>query len=103
MPIGKACSQAGHAFVEAFKQASSDRQSEYNADGLGTKICLQVDSLHQLVKLIDKAKAQGINCALIEDTGRNTTFNGIPTISAAGFGPLRKGEFAALKRLELLP
>jgi peptidyl-tRNA hydrolase len=102
MPPGKLASQAGHAYLEAFRNADPDRQRDYHADGLGTKICLKIESLDKLLKLVEKAKLQGINCSLIEDTGRNTTFNGVPTVSAAGFGPLKVGEFSALKRLELL-
>jgi peptidyl-tRNA hydrolase len=103
MPPGKLASQAGHAFLEAFRSAGVDRQSSYHADGLGTKICLEVNSLDKLLRLCDEAKALGIPFALIEDTGRNTTFGGVPTISAAGFGPIDKSEFPALRKLPLLP
>lgn len=102
MPPGKLASQAGHAYVGSLLSANADRQREYHKDGIGTKICLVADSLDQLLKLCHKAKELGIPHTLIEDTGRNTTFGGVPTISAAGFGPIAKGEFPALKRLQLL-
>lgn len=102
MPPGKLASQAGHAYLQAFVASSDARKEEYHADGLGTKICLSVPSLDKLLKLCDLARQAGVPCALIEDTGRNTTFNGVPTVSAAGFGPIRPEEFPALRRLPLL-
>lgn len=103
MPPGKLASQCGHAFIQAYRAANERRQQDYHKDGLGTKICLSISSLEKLLKLCHEAEKLGIPYALIEDAGRNTTFNGVPTISAAGFGPLLKGEFPQLKRLQLLP
>lgn len=92
MNIGKACSQAGHAYLQAYKQANSYRRNLYDQNGLGTKICLSCPTLDKLLICYEKIKELNIPCALIEDTGRNTTFNGIPTISALGIGPVFKNE-----------
>lgn len=103
MPSGKLASQSGHAFVESFAVAEAWRQKEYRADGLGTKICLVVPSLAQLLRWAERVRRAGLPHALIEDTGRNTTFGGVPTVSALGVGPLRPDEALLLRRLPLFP
>ena len=103
MPPGKLVSQAGHAFLEAYIRADSARQSAYRADGLGTKVCLGAKNLTALGRLYEQAKALGYPCFLVEDTGHNTTFHGVPTISALGVGPLSLQEARFLRRLQLLP
>lgn len=103
MPIGKAASQAGHAYLESFVAADAARQAAYRADGLGTKICLTTPDLRKLLDLHAKVVARGLPCALIEDTGRNTTFGGVPTVSALGVGPLSAAEAKILRRLPLCP
>lgn len=101
MPPGKLASQAGHAFLGAFSAASPERRAQYHRDGIGTKICLSVPDLPRLVAAYEQAIAEGLPAALIEDTGRNTTFGGIPTISAVGIGPLTKDEARFLRRFPL--
>lgn len=103
MPPGKLASQAGHAFLGAFLLADPTRQREYHAHGLGTKICLEAASLAALLRAFERARALGLPAALIEDTGRNTTFNGVPTLSALGLGPLRSHEADFLRRYPLHP
>lgn len=102
MNPGKIASQAGHAYLQAYLKASNDRQINYHADGIGTKICLVVPNLEKLKQLYELAKQKGIPCVLIEDTGKNTCFNGLPTITAVGIGPLMKHEFPELKKISLL-
>jgi peptidyl-tRNA hydrolase len=103
MSTGKAASQAGHAYLQALMAADPARQAEYHRDGLGTKVCLLAANLRQLLTLHHRAKELGLPCALIEDTGRNTTFNGVPTISAVGIGPLSPDEAKLLRRFPLCP
>lgn len=101
MSVGKAASQSGHAFIGAFLKADNARQSEYHRDGIGTKICLAAPSLQKLRWIFQEASDLGLPCTLIEDTGHNTCFHGVPTITAVGIGPIRKSEFPILKHLAL--
>jgi peptidyl-tRNA hydrolase len=101
MPSGKLASQAGHAFLEAFVKAPEPAKQEYHKDGLGTKICLSVPSLDKLLHAYNQALALGLNAVLIEDTGRNTTFNGVPTVSAVGIGPITLEQAPFLKKFQL--
>ena len=54
--------------------------------GLFTKICVSVDSEEELIAVYDKAKAAGLPCSLIKDSGL-TEFGGIPTYTAVAVGP----------------
>ena len=101
MSVGKSASQSGHAFIGAYLQAEKTRQEEYHQDGIGTKICLAVKSLEKLRMVYDQAREKGIPCVLIEDSGNNTCFNGVPTITAVGIGPIRKHEFPELRKIPL--
>jgi peptidyl-tRNA hydrolase len=101
MSVGKCSSQSGHAFLSAFLQADATRQRNYLADGIGTKVCLGVPTLEKLQAIHARACARGLPCALIEDTGRNTCFHGVPTITAVGVGPITRDEFPELRRLQL--
>lgn len=103
MTPGKACSQSGHAFIGAYMKSSSERQRDYHADGIGTKVCLRISNLEKLYRLYQQAQDLGIPSVLIEDSGRNTTFNGVPTISAVGVGPIMRHEFPALRKIPLCP
>jgi len=103
MSSGKLASQTGHAFLGAYSKASKEKQEEYHADGIGTKICLTAPSLEHLMKIYERALAAGLPAVLIEDTGRNTTFNGVPTVSAVGIGPVSLNEAPFLKRFPLHP
>jgi peptidyl-tRNA hydrolase len=102
MSAGKCSSQTGHAFLSAFLQADAIRQRDYLAAGLGTQVCLGVPSLEKLHAIHARARARGLPCALIEDTGRNTCFHGVPTITAVGIGPITRHELPELRRLQLL-
>lgn len=102
MGPGKLASQAGHAYLGAFLQANEQRQSEYHRDGIGTKVCLEVPDLMALQRAYDQACDAGLPAVIITDTGRNTTFNGVPTVSAVGIGPVNRDEVPFLKRLQLM-
>jgi peptidyl-tRNA hydrolase len=103
MPAGKACSQAAHAALMSFLAADDARRRDYHADGIGTKICLEVTDLPAILKFTRRADERGLPHFLVEDTGNNTTFGGIPTISALGIGPLYPHETEFLSRLPLYP
>lgn len=102
MGAGKCASQAGHAYLGSFLAADSVRQRQYHQDGIGTKVCLRVSSLEKLERIFGVARSRGIPCVLIEDAGRNTCFNGVPTITAVGIGPIKKSELPELRKLQLL-
>jgi PTH2 family peptidyl-tRNA hydrolase len=55
-------------------------------EGSFTKVCLQVDSEENLLKIFNKAKQKGLIAEIIKDSGL-TEFNGIPTITAIAIGP----------------
>lgn len=50
------------------------------------KICCTVRSEEELLGLVEQARAAGIVCELIQDAGK-TEFGGVPTYTAAAFGP----------------
>jgi peptidyl-tRNA hydrolase len=104
MPIGKCASQAGHAFLNSYRQASPERQAAYlpAKDDIGTKVCLSVKDLKGLFTWCDWARSNNLPHFLVEDSGRNTTFGGVPTFSALGIGPLNAAEARGLRKLPLL-
>jgi len=102
MPTGKAATQTGHAFIGSYLSAPKERQEDYHHDGIGTKICLSVSGLEDLLHWQHRARTQGLPNFLVEDTGRNTTFGGIPTVSALGIGPLNAAEAKSLRKLQLM-
>ena len=50
------------------------------------KICVSVDSEEALVAIVEKARAKGVPCALITDSGK-TEFHGVPTKTCCAVGP----------------
>jgi peptidyl-tRNA hydrolase len=102
MPPGKLASQTGHAFLEAYRQASEERRNIFHSQGLGTKIVVSVRSEHKLIRLKSSLDQKRLPNALITDTGNNTTFGGVPTVSALGVGPLSPEEAQLLKRCKLV-
>lgn len=102
MTTGKTSSQAGHAYLGAFLKAPTQVQEDYHKDGIGTKVCLIVPNLGDLIRCHLKAQELGLPTVLIEDTGNNTCFNGVPTITAVGIGPCTKQDAPFLKKFQLL-
>lgn len=101
MTVGKAASQASHASLYAFLRAAKERQEAFNKDEMGIKICLKVPDEQALLDWQKKAKELNLPHFLVNDTGRNTHFKGVPTISALGIGPLYPHEAVMLKELKL--
>jgi PTH2 family peptidyl-tRNA hydrolase len=54
--------------------------------GLFTKVCLQVKTEDEILDIVAKAKAAGLPCALIEDSGL-TEFGGVKTVTCCAIGP----------------
>lgn len=107
MPAGKLASQAGHAFLNSYLKALTDRPETavaYQADGLGTKVCLVAPSESRLLHAYEQALAAGLPCALITDHGHILPphFDGSPIVTALGLGPARRDDVRAItKRFNL--
>lgn len=105
MEPGKIASQAGHAYLGAALDAQAKEPStfaEYISDGPGTKVCLVAKDLGQLEQAHHLAKLHGIPSALIIDSGCANFFNGEPTVTALGLGPIRKDNAKIIKKFNLL-
>lgn len=97
MSSGKAIAQAGHAYLDTMLAALAvnDPQARaYASLQPGTKITLDGGSEADLLRLRDKLVARDIPHALIVDSGHveMPDFDGSPTITALGIGPLTKVE-----------
>jgi PTH2 family peptidyl-tRNA hydrolase len=98
MSAGKVAAQAGHAAVRGYLYASTRKKRlpgdercstlcEYWIENGMTKICLQVDSVEQLAKLIAQASYAGLPTQVIIDAGF-TELDG-PTTTCGVIGPAR--------------
>lgn len=93
MRRGKEIAQGSHATMAFLtRQLSkgsdiniSDAAKEWMANSF-TKICLQVDSEEELLKIYEEAKSKGLEVHLIIDSGK-TEFDGIPTKTCLAIGP----------------
>lgn len=91
MRKGKMVAQGAHASMAVIleEQLKSHYPTPAIAEWLNgsfTKICVSVSSEDELVQLYTEAKARGIPCSLIKDSGF-TEFNGVPTLTAVAIGP----------------
>ena len=107
MDVGKIASQAGHAYLGAFLQCKdSVTINKYHADfpaSPGTKICLRVNSLDQLLMAEQQAEEAGLPFFKVVDSGCKNFFNGEPTVTALGIGPATKAQIHHItKRFKLL-
>lgn len=89
MTSGKAASQAGHAFLDAYSRSPKDIADAYRADGEGTKVVLVAEDEASLRELHRKIDALGLPCALVVESGHvmPPSFDGSPIITALGIGP----------------
>jgi PTH2 family peptidyl-tRNA hydrolase len=101
MPAGKMAAQAGHAFLESYlasrRIGRPSRALLYSRNSPGTKVVLEAN-LPKLLRIYEQAKAAGLPCALIEDSGHilPPDFNGEPIITALGIGPATTEEVHAV-------
>ena len=94
MSPGKCASQAGHAYLGAFLTAQPiipEVTAAYAADLPGTKVCLQA-SMVAIQRAKDELEDAGIPCFLVVDSGCANFFDGQPTVTALGFGPVAQGQ-----------
>lgn len=97
---GKIASQAGHAYLHAFLAAQDlwpAQAASYVADPPGTKVCLH-GPLRALLQAEEAAKAAGIPCFLVVDSGCPDFFDGEPTVTALGLGPATKDQIQHITR-----
>jgi len=105
MSPGKLCSQAGHAYLGAFIEASKQAPhatAAYLADSPGTKVTLQATE-QQLLRAELELQGAGIPSFKMIDSGHLPFFNGKPTLTSLGFGPCTADQLPQyIKRLQLL-
>jgi peptidyl-tRNA hydrolase len=107
MSPGKTASQAGHAYLGAFIEASRktpDAIAVYSSEHPtpGTKVCLK-GNLNTLRRAQEETQKAGIPHCLIVDSGCTNFFNGEPTVTALGFGPATEEQLTPfMRRLQVL-
>lgn len=107
MSPGKIASQAGHAYLGAYiaalkqtPEVTSDYHSELPSPG--TKVCLK-GRLKDIQRAQEECQRAGIPSYLVIDSGCSNFFNGEPTITAFGFGPVTEDKLPKfLKKLQVL-
>jgi len=104
MTAGKAASQAGHAFLDAFLTAPIPDRLRYLDDG-GTKIVLVVPDGDALCAIMHRAKVARLPCAMVveQDHVMPPHFDGTPIPTAVGIGPVsRRDALDIVRGLPLL-
>jgi PTH2 family peptidyl-tRNA hydrolase len=104
MTAGKAASQAGHAFLDAFLKAPPENTQAYLADG-GTKVVLSVKDERELCDVYYKARMANLPCAMVIESEHvmPPSFDGSPIATAVGIGPVAKSEARPItKKLRLM-
>lgn len=98
MRKGKMAVQAAHASMQFIIQnliptdssnimkIQLDNDIEHWLNTGMTKICLQVDSLEEMMKIYEKAKIAGLKAYYINDLGK-TEFKGVKTLTSICIGP----------------
>lgn len=105
MSPGKCAAQAGHAYLGAFleaQQSHPDTAAAYASALPGTKVCLST-RLNKLLRAQAEAQAAGLPTYLVVDSGCPNFFEGRPTITALGIGPVAQAALPKfIQRLNLL-
>ncbi|HEY4239989.1 MAG TPA: aminoacyl-tRNA hydrolase [Kofleriaceae bacterium] len=97
MRKGKMIAQGAHASMAVLLDGARATDSEITlplspaahqwlVSGRFTKVCVSVDSEAALDDVIARARAAGVPCALITDSGK-TEFHGVPTKTCCAVGP----------------
>ena len=84
MPLGKSCSQAAHASVEAVLKSPGIKVKMWKKEGM-KKAVLSVSSEQELLSHIKNAKSDKLTTSVIKDAGK--TFFKEPTITCGAIGP----------------
>ena len=69
---------------------------------MGTKVCLVAKNLLQIYKTQALAEQAGIPTYLVIDSGCPDFFEGKPTVTALGVGPVRRDQAPFLRKLQTL-
>ena len=105
MTPGKSASQAGHAYLGAFIEASKktpDIAAAYAADLPGTKVALQA-STERIYRARLELQQAGIPHFVTIDSGCPDFFNGEPILTSIGFGPCTSRQLPKyIRKLQLL-
>jgi len=114
MPPGKLAAQVAHASLGAVMSVSLHRFNQIHINtppdsalhswlnGIFTKVVVYVKSEVKLLAVYEKAKNANKPCFLVQDCGL-TCFNGVPTYTCVGIGPMFEDEFIGLTdKLQLL-
>ncbi len=105
MRKGKMIAQGAHASLAVFL-ARADHQGDALAialtpamqawlGGRFTKVCVGVESEAALDDVTARARAAGLPCAVITDSGK-TEFHGVPTKTCCAIGPAWEDEVDAI-------
>lgn len=86
---GEVDTKNGKKFECSFEH-QSQAIHEWMTNGF-TKITLVVNSEAELLDVYEAAKAAGLPCSLIRDSGK-TEFGGVPTLTTVGIGPAQSSE-----------
>jgi PTH2 family peptidyl-tRNA hydrolase len=91
MRRGKEIAQGAHASMaflsKKVREGKFFSSLEYEwLNGLFTKVCVRVESEAELLKVVEAARAAGVQVELITDSGK-TEFAGVPTHTCAALGP----------------
>ena len=99
MTAGKAASQAGHAFLDAYLHATPEQAKAYLAQG-GTKVVLTVPHEQALCAAYYKARMAKLPCALVIESQHimPPAFDGSPIATAVGIGPITRAEAKHITR-----
>lgn len=103
MRKGKIAAQAAHAVLKVFlssgggargKGGYSISLNEMDVEWLnsgGAKICVYVESEHELEEIYHKASRAKLPCSIIVDAG-HTEFHGVPTKTVVAVGPAKSAD-----------
>jgi PTH2 family peptidyl-tRNA hydrolase len=112
MRKGKMIAQGAHASLAVLVERGRIVDDELTCEltpamaswlgGRFAKVCVSVESEVALDEVVTRARAAGVPCALIVDSGK-TEFHGVPTKTCCAVGPAWSDEVDAITgRLPLL-
>jgi len=99
MRRGKEIAQGAHAsnavLIDSVKAGKMDSDiKEWIMNG-SKKVCVQVSSEAELLKVYQDACKAGLSAHIIRDAG-HTEFNGVPTLTACAIGPNEDSDIDAV-------